>query len=97
MLFSLVVLQFSCAYDSFAKSDRTATDCCVKNVSFLCLSGGIFHGSLPHFGFILSRSQDPKYTRYEMFQPIRKYLTILSVLETQENNLVAQNFYFGPL
>ena len=63
MLFSSVVFQFYCASDSFAKSDRTAMDCCVKNVSFLCLSGGIFHGSSPHFGFILSRSQDPKYHR----------------------------------
>ena len=63
MLFSSVVFQFSCASDLFAKSDRTATDCCVKNVSFLSLSGGIFHGSWPHFGFILSRSQDPKYER----------------------------------
>ena len=90
MLFPSNVFQFSCASDSFAKSDRTATDCCVKNVSFLCFSGGIFHGSSPHFGFILSRSQDPKYernkniklnqreaTRYEIFQPIRKFLTIL--------------------
>ena len=63
MLFSLVVFRFSCASDSFAKSDGTAMDCCVKNVSFLCLSGGIFHGSSPHFVFFLSRSQDPKYER----------------------------------
>ena len=46
---------FSCASDLFAKSDRTATDCSVKNVNFLCLSGCIFHGSSPHFGLILSR------------------------------------------
>ena len=46
MLFSLVVFQFSCSSDLFAKSDRTATDCCVKNVSFLCLSTEFFmdHG-----------------------------------------------------
>ena len=42
MLFSLVVFRFSCASDSFAKSDGTATDCCVKNVSFLCLSREFF-------------------------------------------------------
>ena len=63
MLFSSVVFRFSCASDSFAKSDGTATDCCVKNVSFLCLSGGIFHGSPPHFGFLLSRLHNPKYER----------------------------------
>ena len=42
MVFSLVVFRFSCASDSFAKSDGTATDCCVKNVSFLCLSREFF-------------------------------------------------------
>ena len=65
-------------------------DCCVKNVIFLCLSGGILHGLSPHFGVFLSRSHDPKYernknmkqnqreaTQYEIFQPIRKFLTIL--------------------
>ena len=42
MMFSLVVFRFSCASDSFAKSDGTAMDCCVKNVSFLCLSREFF-------------------------------------------------------
>ena len=42
MLFSLVVFRFSCASNSFAKSDGTATDCCVKNVSFLCFKSREF-------------------------------------------------------
>ena len=63
MLFLLVVFRFSCASDSFAKSDGTATDCYVKNVSFLCLSREFFHGSSPHFDFFLLRSHGPKYDR----------------------------------
>ena len=42
MQFSLVVFRFSCASDLFATSDGTATDCCVKNVSFLCLNREFF-------------------------------------------------------
>ena len=41
-VFICCFFRFSCASDSFAKSDGTATDCCVKNVSFLCLSREFF-------------------------------------------------------
>ena len=59
VLLSSVVFRFSCISDSFANSDGTATDCCVKNVSFLCLSGGIFPGLSPHFAFFLCDGTTP--------------------------------------
>ena len=63
MLFSMVVFRFSCASDSFAKSDGTATDCCVKNVSFPCLSREFFMDHPRTLIFFLSRSHGPKYER----------------------------------
>ena len=57
VLFSLVVFQFSCASDSFAKSDRTATDC--EECEFSLFKWGHFSWS-PHFGFysfVIARPQ----------------------------------------
>ena len=97
VLFSLVVFQFSCAFDLFAKSDRTATDCCVKNVSFLCLSGGFFSwivAALWFYSFAIAKPQIWEKQKHKVeskgsysiwyFSPNQKFLTILRWLVAKD-------------